>query len=247
MSKIKLRLKIPASLQDITLGEYQEYMKVLDGLRKDKPEDYEFTEGEISFLNKKTLQIFCGIELKDAYQIPLTAFMVALEQVHKCFQEDTPLIRDFVLKDSEGVEQVMGFIPNLEIMSFGEYVDLDSRIGDWSKMHETMAILFRRKTHISKELYRIAEYKGQETLDDYADALKLMPVNIAMGALVFFYRLGMKLAEGTMNYLENHQELSSLFRDSLPNGGVGIRHLLRSQMETSLNLMRFQKFHSVKP
>ena len=246
MSKIKLTLKIPGSLADITLGQYQDYLKVLNGLKKDKKEDEEFTDGEIEFLNKKTLQIFCGVELKDAYKLPLSAFMVALEAVQSCFSEETPLIKEFIFKDSEGVEQQMGFIPKLDEMTFGEYVDLDSFISDWSNMHKAMAILFRRKTMVSKQLYLIADYEGAETIETYSEAMKEMPVNIAMGALVFFYRIGMKLADGMMNYLENHKDLSKQFRDSLPNGGVGIRHLLHSQMETSLNLMKYQRFHSVK-
>ncbi len=247
MSKVKLTLKIPKTLSDITLGQYQEYMKVLQGLKKGVKEGEELDKGQVEFLNKKALQIFCGIKLEDAYKIPVTAFIVALEQLEKCFAENAPLQKEFTLRDSEGVEQSMGFIPNLETMSFGEYVDLEARILDWSKMHEAMAILYRRKTHISKQLYRIAEYDGQNTLDLYAEVMKKIPVSIAMGSQVFFYRLGMKLAEGTMNYLENHQELSNQFRDNLPNGGVGIRHLLRSQMEMSLNLMRLQRFHSVQP
>lgn len=247
MSKIKLQLTIPQSMADITLGQYQEYLKVLEGLKKDKKEgEEELTQGEIDFLNKKSLQIFCGVDLKDAYKLPLTAFLVALEKVQECFKEKTPLIREFVLRDSEGREQMMGFIPNLEKMSFGEYVDLDTFISDWSNMHKAMAVLFRRKSHVSKELYKIADYE-EDTVELYADAMKLMPVNIAMGALVFFYRLGMKLADATVSYLQNHQELSNQFRESLPNGGVGIQALLRSQMEMSLNLMTSQKFHSVKP
>ena len=246
MSKIKIQLRIPGSLKDITLGQYQEYLKILQGLRKDKEDDGELTDGEIEFLNKKTLQIFCNVELKDTYNLPLSAFMVALEQVQACFSEETPLVREFIFKDSEGTEQQMGFIPKLDDMTFGEYVDLDSFIGDWENMHKAMAVLFRRKTMVSKQLYQIADYTD-ETVEQYAEAMKEMPVNIAMGAVVFFYRLGMKLADGMMSYLETHKELGKQFRDSLPNGGVGIRALLLSQMETSLNLMKYQRFHSVKP
>jgi len=132
-------------------------------------------------------------------------------------------------------------------MSFGEYVDLDAFIGSWQDMHKAMAILFRPIRMRSKELYRVAEYEGEKTLDDYAGAMKEIPVNIALGALVFFYRLGMKLVDGTMNYLESHPQLSSHFKDNLPNDGDGIRHLLHSQMEMSLNSMKYQRFHSVKP
>lgn len=245
MSKVKLTLKIPKTLSDITLGQYQEYMKILSDLQKDKKEGEEMTDGEIEWLNKKTLQIFCGVELKETYKLPLSAFMVALEQVQRCFQEETPLVRTFIFRDSEGVEQEMGFIPDLEDMTFGEYVDLDSFISDWGKMHKAMAVLFRPKRMISGKLYKVAEY-DEKLLEAYSDAMKDMPVNIALGALVFFYRLGMKLTEGMMNYLQSRPEMSSQFRDSLPNGGVGIPHLLRSLMETSLNSMRFQRFHSVK-
>ena len=39
-----------------------------------------------------------------------------------------------------GVEY--GFIPNLDDMSFGEYVDLDTYIGDWQNIHRAMAVLY---------------------------------------------------------------------------------------------------------
>jgi hypothetical protein len=247
MSKVRLKLTIPRTLADITLGQYQDYMKVVDEVKKGKKEDEELSSGEIEWLNKKTLQIFCGVELKETYNVPLTAFMAALEQVERCFAQDTPLVRDWIIKDINGVEQRMGFIPDLEKMSFGEYVDLDGFLGDWSQMHKAMAILFRPVRYASKELYRIEEYKGKETLDTYADVMKLMPVNIALGAVVFFYRLGAKLLDATMSYLENQPEVSSHFRETLPNGGAGIRASLHLQMETLLDLMRLRRFHSVKP
>ena len=43
------------------------------------------------------------------------------------FEQKPPLVKQFTMK---GVEY--GFIPKLEDMSFGEYVDLDTYIGDSS-------------------------------------------------------------------------------------------------------------------
>lgn len=251
MSKVKLTLKIPQSLADITLGQYQEYLKVLDGLREGKKPEEELSEGELEFLNKKSLQIFCGVDLKEAYDLPLKIFMFALEQIQICFSEETPLIREFVFKDDRGVEQRMGFIPNLEEMTFGEYVDLDSFVVDWQQCHKAMAVLFRRKTDISNSLYRIDKYRGQETLDWYAEAMKNMPVNIALGALLFFYRLGTKLAVAMTNFLEASLARSSQSSDNSQKDGDGIRALLHSSkllqtdMKETANLMRFQRFHSV--
>lgn len=239
MSKIKLELTIPRTLSDITLGQYQEYMKVVETNKDD--------ENAAEFLNKKALQIFCGVDLKDSYGLPLKTFMVALEQIEKCFKEETPLVRHWKIRDVNGVEQGMGFIPNLEEMSYGEYVDLDGFITDWTQMHKALAILYRRIDRKSNDYYSIAPYKGKETIEAYADVMKQTPVNIALGAVVFFYRLGMKLSEGMTSYLQNHPELSSRFNASLPNDGVGIQAWLRLHRETLLDLMRSQRFHSIKP
>ena len=119
MSKIEFELSVPTSMSSIKLGDYQKYIKIVNG----------FKEGEDSedFLKLKMLEIFCGVELKDSYKLPISVFDGAINQVQSCLMEKTPLIRRFFFTapdDSTPVE--FGFIPKLDDMSFGEYVDLDS-------------------------------------------------------------------------------------------------------------------------
>jgi hypothetical protein len=57
----------------------------------------------------------------------------------------------------DGVEY--GFIPNLDDMSFGEYVDLDTYLGDWQNIHRAMAVLYRPIREKRGERYNIVPYE----------------------------------------------------------------------------------------
>jgi len=197
----EFKISLPLSINDIKLKDYQEYMKVYDA---NKDVD------DANFLELKLLEIICKIELLEANKMPFEAFNSTLEYMSEIFQEKTPLVRRFKLRGSDDVTAEFGFIPNLSKMSLGEYVDLDTYIGDMQTMHKAMAILFRpvHKSWDGKEHYRIAEYEGTEK---YAEVMKEMPLGIALGAMVFFYRLGMKLSKHMMSYslqLLEKEELS---------------------------------------
>lgn len=236
MSNIELQIKVPKTLSDVSLGQYQEYMSVVKSNEEDS--------NAADFLNKKALEIFCGLELKESYNLPLKSFLGILEHLNTIFSADTPLKRHFTFRNPEGVDQLMGFIPNLEKMTFGEYIDASNYFTDWANMHKLMAVLFRPVKIISAERYQIRDYQGSSM---YGEAMKEMPLDIALGAQVFFYRLSMKLARGTLKFLENHQELLNKSKEILPNGGDGIQAFMLSQEEMLQDLIRHQRFHSVKP
>jgi hypothetical protein len=54
---MKLEINVPDSLSEITLGQYQKFVKLYSG---------EVTE---EFLALKMLEIFCGVKLSEAYQM----------------------------------------------------------------------------------------------------------------------------------------------------------------------------------
>jgi hypothetical protein len=127
MAIIELELKVPQKLQAIKLRQYQEYLKI----QKDN-EDVEDAE---NFLNSKCIQIFCGLTLKESYNLPVKMFDGVLQQIGKCFEEPTPLIKEFSMTGSNGVEVGFGMIPSLDEMTFGEYIDLENFMSDWDSMH----------------------------------------------------------------------------------------------------------------
>ena len=235
MSIVELKLKVPQRLSGIKLRQYQEYLKVQQKLE----------EGEESenFLNSKCIQIFCGVTLKESYNLPVKMFNGVLKKISDCFEEETPLIRKFTMTGTDGASIDFGFIPDLENMTFGEYVDLDNFISDWDNMHKAMAVLYRPITFEKNDKYLIEEYKGN---DIYWEIMKDAPVNVALGAMVFFYRLGKKLAKYTMLYLQQQAQKDSQDqkKDSEKSGdGISqFTHLLEEKYQT---LVKSQKFHYI--
>jgi hypothetical protein len=235
---LDLEIRVPAGLDYIPLNNYQKYMKVVQGMDS-KSEDAN------NFLNLKALEIFCGLELKESYKLPMNAFNAVLEQLAKCLSEETPLVKRFSIKGTDGAIIEFGFNTNLREMTFGEYVDLDTYVVDWKDMHKAMAVLYRPVIGQAKGMYRIEDY---ESSDKYADILRYMPTSVALGAMVFFYRLGMKLAKRSISSFMDQvdqKELLKVERQSLEKNGVGISQYTLLLEVMSQNLTKLQNSHYI--
>lgn len=234
MAIIELELKVPQKLKAIKLRQYQEYLKV--------QKENEDAEDAANFLNSKCIQIFCGLTLKESYNLPVKMFDGVLQQIGKCFEEDTPLIKEFSMTGSNDVEVSFGMIPSLDEMTFGEYVDLENFMSDWDNMHKAMAVLYRPITFNKNGKYLIEDYDGS---DKYWEVMKDAPVNVALGAMVFFYRLGKKLSKYTMDYLllQQNQKGASVQEKDLERNGDGINQFMLSLEKTYQELIKSQKFH----
>lgn len=233
MAIIELELRVPQKLEAIKLRQYQEYLKI--------QKENEDVEDSGNFLNSKCIQIFCGLTLKESYNLPVKMFDGVLKQIGECFEEPTPLIKEFSMTGSNGVEVSFGMIPALDEMTFGEYVDLESFISDWSNMHKAMAVLYRPITFNKNGKYLIEDYDGS---DKYWEVMKDAPVNVALGAMVFFYRLGKKLSKYTMDYLQHQQTLQDSKSDKdLEKSGDGINQFTHLLEEKYQELMKLQRFH----
>jgi hypothetical protein len=212
---MKLQITIPTSLEEITLEQYQKFLSIA----KDNPDS--------DFVQHKMVEIFCGIDLKDAAKISYKDVNEITTNLSNLFTQKYDLKRTFKLGNTE-----FGFITNLDEITLGEYTDLDKYITDWDKMHNAMAVLYRPITKKLKDKYQIEEYNGSYT---YCDAMKFMPVDVALGAVVFFYNLGNELLKSTIHYLENNQEFQNIVNNhNLEVNGVGIHHsmlLLKEMLE----------------
>ena len=180
----EFNIEVPMHLHGITLGQYQEWLKIVDKFDEDKREDDEY-------LQVKMLQIFCKLPIEDTYKIPLTNFDSIVQHIGELFKVDTPLKRRWYMEDeNEKVE--LGLVPDLHKMSFGEYIDLETYINKWEDMHKAMAVLFRPVTFQLKEAYNIADYEGTaKTAHIYKD----MPLDIALGAINFFVTFNKQIVE----------------------------------------------------
>jgi hypothetical protein len=232
MAVVELEINVPQQLSAIKLQQYQKYLSVAKGVDENEKDN--------EFLNLKALEIFCGLSLKESYGLPVSMFESVLKQLSDCFGEKTDLVQRFKMTGSDGVTVEFGFIPNLDKMSFGEYIDLESYISDWDNMHKAMAVMYRPIISGNKDLYGIEDYEGS---DKWADVMKDAPVNVAIGALVFFYRLGKKLSRYTMNYLLEEEKKDTALREVLGENGGGINQYMDLLEGMSTKLSQLPKFH----
>lgn len=220
---MKIELTIPTTLNDIKLAQYQKFLSIA----KDNEES--------EFLQQKMVQLFCGIDLKDVASIRYKDVAEITANINNLFTKENQLIQRFKMG---GVE--FGFIPNLDEMSTGEYMDLDTYITDWDTMHNAMAVLYRPITNKLGNKYQIEEYKGSVT---YADVMRHAPLDVVLGAMVFFYNLGNDLLKSTINYLENNQEVQNILnKHNLENVGDGMQVSMLLLKETLEDLMKFPSY-----
>lgn len=223
---MKIEIQIPESLKELRLEQYQKYMKLI-------------TNNEPSeFVNQKTIEIFCDLPLKDIAKINYNSVNEILEHFNKLFSTKNNLIPTFKLGGKQ-----FGFIPDLENMSFGEYVDLDEYLKDVDNWHRAMAVLYRPVTKELKGLYKIEDYNGS---DQYAEVMKFAPLDVVLGSMVFFYNLSNELLNAMIAYLQHQvtEHSETLVENSnLQTNGDGINQSMQSLKETLSTLNALPSFH----
>ncbi len=227
----KFKLIVPDSLEEVTLGQYQEYLKGIDGLDEEK---------DAEVINKKLIEALCGIEYKYINTIPIRDIESVLEVLKSAFSEEYELQRKFKLLDVE-----MGFIPKLDDISLGEFIDTENSINDWQQIHKAMAVLYRPVNFSKGERYDIVPYSPSE---EVSELMKEMPLSVVMGCLVFFYRLGTELSKATLNsiqsMLKKDSNTMSQVKTALEQNGVGINQFMHSLKEMSEDLTKLRNFRS---
>ena len=218
---MKVQINVPDSLKDITLEQYQKFEKLNTEENKDS-----------SFLLQKMIEIFCNLNLKDVANIKYKSVQEITKHLNNVFDVKTDLTPTFKLG---GIE--FGFIPVLDDMTLGEYIDLDTYLGDWENMDKAMNVLYRPITLNNKNRYNIEDYKESDNTELFKD----MPLDIAMGSLVFFWNLNNELLQITLRYLNQEaKKMNMEQRLALEESGVGINQSMDSlrRMLPSLTILQ---------
>lgn len=205
---MKVDIEIPESLNEVTLDQYQRYLKIQENNDDEK------------FLAVKMIEIFCGIRGDHVLLMRATDINSIVQILTEMLNDKPKLVHNFKMKGTQ-----YGFIPKLDDMSFGEYIDLDTFIGDWQNMHRAMNVLYRPVVNQYGDKYNIQDYDV-----DIAERLKDMPMSAVLGSIVFFYNLGMDLSKAMLNYLTEEEMGLAQHLISDENGG-GINHFTHSLRE----------------
>lgn len=166
----EVKVVLPESARELTIEQYQKFLKV---------------EGDQTFTMLKALEIFANIPLKVAHAMRADDVLAISMNILSMIGVEHPLTKRLSFRGQE-----YGFVPNLEELSFGEYIDLDTYLSDTQMLHKTVGVLYRPITNAKGEYYEIEEYKGTDGYSDF-------PLDVALGATLFFYRLSNKLLKNT--------------------------------------------------
>jgi hypothetical protein len=202
---MEYEIRIPTELKDITLMQYKAYEKVIQANVNDQ-----YSE---KFINTKMLEIFCNIPYEYANKMKLNDFVEIVDKINAMLMLKPDLVQSFKMGDSE-----FGFIPNLEEMTFGEYIDLDSNIGDPERIEYVMAVLYRPIKQRVGERYSIKEYEPELL----REAMLNMPMDAVVSSILFFWNLGIDCTNAMMNFLSpKEQGLIRQQQEDLLTSGVG--------------------------
>lgn len=217
---MKFELTIPSSLSEISLKQYKKFLKI----QESNEDSY--------FLQCKMIEIFCNLDAKSVRLLKLTDADRVVQIINKMFEEKPQLIRTFKLG---GIEY--GLIPNLDEISLGEYVDLDTYMGDWQNMQIAMNVLFRPIKEKIGDKYLIKDYDVESK-----DLLQEIPLDVVFGAVFFLYNLGIDLSKVMMDYLEDNQMDNlmeqQIFQESMDGIKASSLHSLKvmlDELKISLN------------
>ena len=181
---MKVKFSIAANAKGVTLGKYIDYQNAVDKVEQ--------------------VRIITG---KSSESIKLLQ-MPVIDEIIMRFEAAIKLGgSDFERKVRIGAIE-LGFIPNLQEMTFGEYVDLDSACTDLYKdgklaadaALKMMAILYRRVMAKWAGRYDIEKYDSTK-VGRYIDSVKLLTLDHVLNVLVFFSSLEQELYGSSLDYL----------------------------------------------
>ena len=209
-----IKITIPTSLSEITLRQYKRFLEVQKEIDNDLA------------LNSKMIEIFCNVKLEKVMLLKINDTNQIIEMLSNIFESKPNLVSKFKVN---GIEY--GFHPQLDDLTLGEYIDLDTFIGDWDNMEKAMNVLYRPILVKLKEKYSIEEYKVglEENLID-------MPMDAVMSSIFFLWNLGLELSTIMTKSLDNQEnEVLTQFLNSQANGD-GINQFMDSLKETLQDL-----------
>lgn len=221
----EVKITVPTNLSEVTLGQYQKIQEYID------------TDKDETNVSLQLVSTLCNIAIDDVRRMNKSHYDTLVAELIQLLKSESKWKQRFVLN---GVEY--GFIPNIDDMTLGEYIDLDTAVKEKYSLHKVMAILYRPISMKSFGRYDIVAYTGKEDVE----LMKEIPMDAVNGALVFFYHLGNELLKHIPQYLEKEVINNIQFKQTLEEHGDGIRQsieLLTGNLET---LMKQQNIISIK-
>ena len=193
-------MRLPQNLSEVTIDKYIKAIDIIEN------EDIDLG------IMLRLLNLFTGKSIEQLMEYPLSELDKNYQHIAKVLNEKSKFQNTFFLDGKE-----FGFIPNLEQMKSGEYIDLTNNLG--KDIIASMAVMYRPIKRKFKDVYDIEKYNGTDNKEIFKNA----PISVYLGAQVFFWNLTNDLLKLMPQYLE--KELTAEQIAALEKNGVGLSQL----------------------
>lgn len=214
-----MKISVPTHINDITLEQYQKFA-LINTEEQDK-----------EFFMFKTIEIFCGVDIALVSKMRLSDAESISNEVLEVLQQNVPFTNKFEL---DGVKY--GFIPDLQAISLGEFIDLEEGLSKDKDFHKAASVMFRPIVKEFGELYTI---DGYEASTEMHHIMKQAPVGIISAAIVFFYNIAKELLKASQDFSSQEKAEAMTILEKLNSqkstGGLTLSTLYAEAMLQSIN------------
>jgi len=214
-----MKIQVPTHINDITLEQYQKFA-LINTEEQDK-----------EFFMFKTIEIFCGVDIALVSKMRLSDAESISNEVLEVLQQNVPFTNKFEL---DGVKY--GFIPDLQAISLGEFIDLEEGLSKDKDFHKAASVMFRPIVKEFGELYTI---EGYEANTEMHHVMKQAPVGIISAAIVFFYNIAKELLKASQDFSSQEKAEAMTILEKLNSqkstGGLTLSMLYAEAMLQSIN------------
>tara|TARA_R110000803_G_scaffold37563_1_gene80925 strand:+ start:1867 stop:2484 length:618 start_codon:yes stop_codon:yes gene_type:complete len=195
------KIKLPEDISEITLEQSKRYIEIAN---REDIDDVAKTQ--------RIVKLFTGMKFSDIENLHLGDYETITTHIGNAMNKDVDFKNRFIL---DGVEY--GFIPNLNDITTGEYIDLSTHGTSVDNLHKVMAILFRPVISTGmNDTYEIEPYRVDK---ERQEIMKQAPMNIVNGMMVFFCLLSRELQSHILKSMEeNQEEVKKELKDTLVSG-----------------------------
>ena len=188
-------------------------------------------EQDKEFFMFKTIEIFCGVDIALVSKMRLSDAESISNEVLEVLQQNVPFTNKFEL---DGVKY--GFIPDLQAISLGEFIDLEEGLSKDKDFHKAASVMFRPIVKEFGELYTI---DGYEASTEMHHIMKQAPVGVISAAIVFFYNIANELLKASQDFSSQEKAEAMTILEKLNSqrntGGLTLSTLYAEAMLQSIN------------
>lgn len=207
----QVRLTIPESTDDITVGQFQRYLTLLERNDLSQVEH-----------DKRKIEIFTKLPYRDVGRLSAKDYAETIELIDAALNVEGAFKQRFKIGEVE-----FGFVPNLDMISAEQWaslMEIDTAEGpNPFRYHEFLAVLF----HPIEKTDAFGNYSVMPYTDGaFDETMKSAPMSIVNGVMLFFWNLGTELLNSTLKSTQEEQQ-KGIQPLNFSEDGAGMPHSRR--------------------